>query len=147
MIWNSGTFICTNSSSDQIQRLNKKKTKNNPIKKSVVNFLEEMNKIKIRLMENYLCYKKLMKFLIQNRRYKKIRILLVSFRIQKGFKPTVSRSERIFQISPILHVLKQISWRWAHCTLYFNSAENFDRCGGSGGSGTAGLVGQHAGTD
>ena len=57
------------------------------------------------------------------------------------------RSERIFQISPILHVLKQISWRWAHCTLYFNSAENFDRCGGGGGGGgrgTAGLLGRRA---
>ena len=92
-----------------------------------------------------------MKFLIRNRRCKKIiRIVLVPFRIQKEFQPTVLRSERIFQISPILHVLKQISEDGPTAqALYFNSAENFDRCGGggSGGTGTAGLVGRHAGTD
>ena len=91
-----------------------------------------------------------MKFLIQNRRHQKIRILLVSFRIQKGFQPTVLRSEKIFQISPILHVLKQISEDGPSTAqaLYFNSAEYFDRCGGSsGGGGTAGLLGRHAGTD
>ena len=61
------------------------------------------------------------------------------------------RSERIFQISPILHVLKQISEDGPSTAqaLYFNSAENFDRYGGGsgGGSGRAGLVGRHAGTD